>query len=69
MCIVDIGMGTAQLAIYTKDETMSNDSNTSDDDCLYHFRKMHRKQRNENDASQRKDKIGEEVPRLASLLT
>ena len=37
---------------------MSNDSNTSDDDCLYHFRKMHRKQRNENDAKKRQNRGG-----------
>ena len=28
---------------------MSNDTDSSDDDRLYHFRKMHRQQRREND--------------------
>ena len=37
---------------------MSNDSNTSDDDCLYHFRKMHRQQRSENDAQKRQSRGG-----------
>ena len=45
---------------------MSNDMDSSDDDCLFHFRKMHHQQRNENDA--KKYKIGEEVPRLTRLL-
>ena len=38
---------------------MINDiEDSSDDDCLYHFRKMHRQQRSENDAQKRQSRGG-----------
>ena len=37
---------------------MSNDSDSSDDDCLYHFHKMHRHQRSENYAKKRQSRGG-----------
>ena len=55
------------IAIYTKKETINKSSDSSDDDHLYQFCKMHCQQRNENDAKKRQSRGG--VPRLARLLT
>ena len=37
---------------------MSNDTDSSDDDRLYHFRKMHRQQTSENDAKKIENRRG-----------
>ena len=44
---------------------MSNDTeDSSDDDCFYHFRKIHRQQRSENDAKKKQNRgegVGENI--------
>ena len=42
---------------------MSNDSDSLDDDRLYHFRKIHLQQRSENDAKKRQGYEGESLSR------